>query len=88
MTGGYGHRQKGACPDIETVVPAGPVDRDAFQQVVDGINPSGRTPLSAAVRHAAEGLSMRDAPAIRLGTQLPSGGGPRGRGGCRHRRPA
>ena len=59
----YGHREKGLCSDIETAMPVGPVDRDAFQQVVNGIMPLGRTPLSAAVQHAAEELSWRDAPA-------------------------
>ena len=59
----YGHRQGGDCADFETVVPIGPVDRSDFRQVVDGINPLGRTPLSAAVQHAAEELSWRDAPA-------------------------
>ncbi|MFA7434675.1 MAG: VWA domain-containing protein, partial [Gemmobacter sp.] len=56
----YGHRQEGSCSDIETVVPVGPVDRGAFLGVVTGINPLGRTPLAAAVQHAAEELSWRD----------------------------
>lgn len=59
----YGHRQEGACSDIETVVPVGPVDRNAFRHVIDSINPLGRTPLSAAVQRAAEELTWRDAPA-------------------------
>jgi Ca-activated chloride channel homolog len=52
----YGHRQKGQCSDIETLIPAAPLDRAAFMRTVRGLNPKGMTPLSAAVLQAAEAL--------------------------------
>ncbi|MCP5065587.1 MAG: VWA domain-containing protein [bacterium] len=52
----YGHRRKGDCQDIETVLPVGPIDLAAFTARVNDIHPKGKTPLSAAVRMAAEQL--------------------------------
>ncbi|MBW2243717.1 MAG: VWA domain-containing protein [Deltaproteobacteria bacterium] len=52
----YGHRRKGDCSDIETLIPAGPVDSAAFLQAVQAISPKGKTPLSEAVRRAATDL--------------------------------
>ncbi|MCB1573943.1 MAG: VWA domain-containing protein, partial [Xanthomonadales bacterium] len=52
----YGHRRKGDCSDIETLIEPGPLDRAAFMATVNGLNAKGMTPLSAAVRHAAETL--------------------------------
>src|SRR5699024_6076720 len=59
----YGHRREGDCNDIETVVAPGPVDRKAHLAQIEAISPKGKTPLTAAVRHAAEELKYRDAPA-------------------------
>ncbi|RFF29651.1 VWA domain-containing protein [Wenzhouxiangella sediminis] len=59
----YGHRREGDCNDIETVVAPGPIDRDALLAQIEAISPKGKTPLTAAVRHAAEELKYRDAPA-------------------------
>ena len=52
----YGHRQKGECGDIETLIPLGPLDRTAIKSAVNNISPKGKTPLSAAVVKAAEEL--------------------------------
>jgi Ca-activated chloride channel family protein len=52
----YGHRRKGDCADIETLVPHGPVDMAAFRARVDALEPRGMTPIVAAVRSAAEAL--------------------------------
>jgi len=52
----YGHRAKADCGDIETVVPVGELDPAGFKQAVNGLLPQGRTPLTAAVRLAAEQL--------------------------------
>ncbi|MFD0914798.1 VWA domain-containing protein [Pseudahrensia aquimaris] len=54
----YGHRKKGQCSDIETVVTPGPAARTVPQMInsANGIQPKGKTPLSDAVRMAAEGL--------------------------------
>lgn len=52
----YGHRQKGQCSDIETVVRAGPSQSTIPQMIetVGRLSPKGKTPLSDAVRIAAE----------------------------------
>ncbi|MBO3758970.1 VWA domain-containing protein [Ciceribacter sp. L1K22] len=52
----YGHRSKGDCGDIELLVPPG---KNTGQTVVGAVNAMrflGKTPLSAAVRQAAEAL--------------------------------
>ena len=52
----YGHRSKGDCGDIELAVPPAAGTAGAIADFVKGINPKGKTPLSAAVKQAAEGL--------------------------------
>ncbi|SDD68760.1 vWA domain-containing protein [Aquimonas voraii] len=52
----YGHRRKGDCADIETLIESGPLDADGFLRQVNALNPKGMTPLSAAVVQAAESL--------------------------------
>ena len=59
----YGHRRAGDCGDIETIVPVGTVDPTAIKNKVDVLKPRGRTPLSEAVRRAAEELAYTDRPA-------------------------
>ena len=49
----YGHRRKGDCNDIETLIEPGPLDKTAFLATVNSLNAKGMTPLSAAVKHAA-----------------------------------
>ncbi len=52
----YGHRRKGDCDDIETVMPLGPHNPSAMKVKVEAIQPKGKTPLSAAVKQAAQAL--------------------------------
>ncbi len=52
----YGHRQKGDCGDIETLVAPGPLDPAGYLGTVRGLNAKGMTPLSAAVIEAAKVL--------------------------------
>ncbi|MGI9508949.1 MAG: vWA domain-containing protein [Geminicoccaceae bacterium] len=52
----YGHREKGNCGDIEMLVPIGPVDREGVMASIGDLNPKGKTPLTDAVRQAAEAL--------------------------------
>ncbi len=52
----YGHRRKGDCSDIETLVEPAPGTRDAILKAVNAIKPKGKTPLSAAVIAAAKKL--------------------------------
>lgn len=56
----YGHRRKGDCADIETLIPYGPLDRSAFLGTVNRLDALGMTPLSAAVIHAAEALRLSE----------------------------
>ena len=53
----YGHRAKADCGDIETIVQVGDLNPAGFKAAVNGLQPQGRTPLTAAVRHAAEQLN-------------------------------
>lgn len=56
----YGHRRKGDCDDIETLIPVGPADPAAIDKAVDNLNPKGKTPLTAAVKRAAEDLKYTE----------------------------
>ena len=56
----YGHRTKGDCNDIELVVPPQPLDTGTFQSAVSSISPKGKTPLSTAVRLAAEEMRFTE----------------------------
>lgn len=56
----YGHRQKGNCADIELVVPPAAGTGAAIMAATDAITPKGKTPLSAAVRQAAEALRFTE----------------------------
>lgn len=51
----YGHRKKGDCADIEVIAPVG-TDRKAIAAAVAKLNPKGKTPMSDAVKLAAEKL--------------------------------
>jgi Mg-chelatase subunit ChlD len=52
----YGHRTKGDCKDIEILIPLGPINQKKIETAIDGINPKGKTPLTQAVKIAAEKL--------------------------------
>ncbi len=52
----YGHRDKGSCTDIELVVPPASGTAGAIAAAAAKIQPKGKTPLSDAVRMAAEDL--------------------------------
>ncbi|NNL89151.1 MAG: VWA domain-containing protein [Marinicaulis sp.] len=56
----YGHREKGVCSDIETVMDVGPVSKDAVMAKINAINPKGKTPISASVRQAADALKYTE----------------------------
>ncbi|HET7845464.1 MAG TPA: VWA domain-containing protein [Xanthomonadales bacterium] len=62
----YGHRSKGDCNDIETVIPLGAVDEAAFKATVGKLQPKGMTPLSAAVIRAADDLKYTEQKATVL----------------------
>ena len=52
----YGHREKGNCQDIELVVPPAAGSAGAIADAAAGLKFLGKTPLSEAVRQAAEAL--------------------------------
>ncbi len=52
----YGHRRKGDCGDIETLVAPATDTRAAIAEAVNAIRPKGKTPMLDAVRQAAEAL--------------------------------
>ena len=52
----YGHREKGNCGDIELMVPPAPGTAGQIRDAVNGMRFLGKTPLSDAVRQAAEAL--------------------------------
>jgi len=45
----YGHREKGDCKDIETVVEPGPLNKSAINKKIDELNPKGKTPITDSV---------------------------------------
>ncbi len=47
----YGHRREADCADIETLVPLAPLDAARFSSVLEKIQPKGKTPITAALRH-------------------------------------
>ena len=56
----YGHRRKGDCNDIELLSRPGKPSPDAFQKMVDSLQPKGMTPITASVRQAAEALKYTE----------------------------
>lgn len=56
----YGHRRKGDCNDIESLIGVGPVNKRSFMSTVNRISPKGMTPLSQAVVQAARELRYRE----------------------------
>jgi Ca-activated chloride channel homolog len=56
----YGHREKGSCTDIETVLHPRPLTIDDFMSPVKALSPKGKTPMTQAVRQAAEALKYTE----------------------------
>lgn len=52
----YGHRRRGDCTDIETIVAPATGTAGAIAEAVNGVNPRGKTPMTDAVIAAAEAL--------------------------------
>jgi len=49
----YGHRSKGECSDIETIIPVGKVDKNRVISTVMKIQPKGKTPISRTLKKVA-----------------------------------
>jgi Ca-activated chloride channel family protein len=56
----YGHRTKGDCTDIELLVAPEAGTADRISGAAMSLNPRGKTPLSAAVRQAADDLKFTE----------------------------
>jgi Ca-activated chloride channel homolog len=56
----YGHREKGSCEDIELIVPPVANSAASITAAVDTMKFLGKTPLSAAVKQAAESLKYTE----------------------------
>ena len=56
----YGHRRKGDCDDIESVVPVGEVDKGKIVKSVMAISPKGKTPISRSLKKAAKELKYTE----------------------------
>jgi Ca-activated chloride channel family protein len=52
----YGHRKKGDCNDIQTLIPIGQLDKNSMIAKVKAIKPKGKTPISRSIKKAAEDL--------------------------------
>lgn len=59
----YGHRTRGDCSDIETIVAPGLNNRDQISDAVNTLNPRGSTPMTDAIIQAAESLRYTEVPA-------------------------
>jgi Ca-activated chloride channel family protein len=59
----YGHREKGNCADIELLMAPAPGAAAEIVGMAKEINPRGKTPLSDAVRRAAEALRFKESKA-------------------------
>ncbi len=52
----YGHRQRGQCSDIQTIVEPAPGTAPEIVKIVNELNPRGMTPMTDAVIAAAQAL--------------------------------
>lgn len=59
----YGHRSKEDCADIELIAAPGALPRPALAAKVDGLQPKGKTPITAAVTRVFAQLRERERPA-------------------------
>ncbi len=50
----YGHRRKGDCSDVELRAPFGAASRAEIMEMIQGITPRGKTPISRALGMAGE----------------------------------
>ena len=55
----YGHRREGDCQDIESVIPLGPLEKTAAKVTLNGLQPKGKTPITASLKSAFTALEGR-----------------------------
>ncbi|MER9326754.1 VWA domain-containing protein [Mesorhizobium sp. M0488] len=56
----YGHREKGSCEDIQLIVPPQAGSASAISAAADSLKFLGKTPLTSAVKQAAEALKYTE----------------------------
>ena len=56
----YGHRTKGDCNDIESVIPVGKINKNKVISTVMAIKPKGKTPISRSLRKVADELKYTE----------------------------
>ncbi len=56
----YGHRRKGDCSDIETIVSCGAAERNMLLDEVSKLNPKGMTPIADAVKSVTDVLKTKE----------------------------
>ncbi|SFV57075.1 Von Willebrand factor type A domain protein [hydrothermal vent metagenome] len=56
----YGHRSKGDCNDIESIIPVGKVDKNAMISTVMSIQPKGKTPISRSMKKVADEIKYTE----------------------------
>lgn len=56
----YGHRSKGDCADVETLVEAGSTDRAGLLKKVAALNPKGKTPIASSIKQTVESLKTKE----------------------------
>jgi Ca-activated chloride channel family protein len=59
----YGHRSKEDCADIEVIAAPGALPRAGLAEKIEGLQPKGKTPITAAVTQVFEQLRTRERPA-------------------------
>ncbi len=59
----YGHRQRGQCSDIQTIIDPAPGTAAEIVKIVNELNPRGMTPMTDAVIAAAQALRSTEQPA-------------------------
>ncbi|HHD81369.1 MAG TPA: VWA domain-containing protein, partial [Campylobacterales bacterium] len=55
-----GHRKKGDCNDIESVIPVGQIDKNEIISTVNKIQPKGKTPIARSLKKVADELKYTE----------------------------
>ena len=56
----YGHRSKGDCNDIETLIPVSRINKNNVIKTVMAIKPKGKTPIARSLRKVAEEIKYTE----------------------------
>ncbi len=66
----YGHRRKDDCSDLELLFPLGSLERETVTTAIEAMNPTGKTPITAAVKQSVAHLEDRETTVILLSDGL------------------